>query len=433
MMIGAIADDVTGASDVAVALRREGLRTLLFFGIPPEGDELPAHDALVVALKSRMIPAADAVAQSRDALRWLLAHRVTTTYFKFCSTFDSTSEGNIGPVLDALASDLGARSVVMTPSSPEHGRTQYRGHLFVGDLLLSESHMRHHPVTPMTDSNLVSLLRGQSGERVALIDHSRTRGGETAIRAAIAQAEADGDRYLLVDAIDGRDLRGIGAAALGAPLVAGAAGLAGGLAAAVAATRSGDRVVEASAEQSDILRHGPAAVIAGSCSARTLEQIAELVRSDRPAFHLDVLAERRPEALAAAALSWYDALNPSPAPLFYSSATPAELRVVQETLGAGPSAEILETATGLIARGLIERGVRKLVSAGGETSGAVVAALGVTGGIIGEEEARGVPWIFTASEHPLALLLKSGNFGDADLLVRASETTGSTVSQASRS
>ncbi|MEV4177917.1 four-carbon acid sugar kinase family protein, partial [Nonomuraea sp. NPDC049709] len=154
-MIGAIADDVTGATDVAVALRRHGLRTVLYFGLPPQGTELPEHDAVVIALKTRTIPRADAVARSLEALHWLRANGAARqVYFKYCSTFDSTPDGNIGPVLDALADAMDAPVVAMTPSSPEHGRTQYNGYLFVGDVLLGESHMRHHPLTPMTDSYL---------------------------------------------------------------------------------------------------------------------------------------------------------------------------------------------------------------------------------------------------------------------------------------
>ncbi|MEJ3655585.1 3-oxo-tetronate kinase [Actinomycetes bacterium KLBMP 9759] len=405
-MIGAIADDVTGATDVAVAMRREGLRTLLVFGVP--GDPAPAgHDAVVVALKSRTVPAAEAVDQSRRALSWLQEHGADGIYVKFCSTFDSTPEGNIGPVLDALADELAAPTVVLTPSSPEHARTQYLGHLFVGDVLISDSHMRHHPLTPMIDPVLPRVLQRQTERPVGLIPHPVVRAGRAAIRAA---ATAAGERYLLVDAVCDADLREIGVAVAEFPLVAGASGLAAGLAAA--------RRVAGAATAADPVGDAPAAALAGSCSARTLEQVAAMREAGRPTYLLDVVAEPAAGRLAAGALDWFDGLGATPAPLFYSSVPPERLAEIQAVLGAQRAAETLERAMGEIATGLVARGVRRIVAAGGETSGAIVAALGVEAVEIGPEAARGVPWIYPTSGDPLALLLKSGNFGEADLLVR---------------
>ncbi|KAB8197481.1 four-carbon acid sugar kinase family protein [Nonomuraea phyllanthi] len=411
-VIGVIADDVTGASDVAVALRRRGLRTMLFFGTPPEGTDLPGHDALVIALKTRTVDRREAVARSLAALAWLRARGAGQVYFKYCSTFDSTAEGNIGPVLDALADAMDVPMVATTPSSPEHGRTQYNGYLFVGDVLLSESHMRHHPLTPMTDSYLPRVLGSQSAYRAGVVPLAEVRRGEIGRR--LAELRGQGVRYALVDAVEDDDLAAAGRALAGAPLVAGAAGLAGGLAAA----RPSSSYDDAPAPPLT----GSAAVLAGSCSARTLEQVAAVIEAGRPAHRLDVLADPDEESLAKAALDWYDALGPgSGAPIVYSSLEPAALRRVQEALGGERSAAILESAIGRVARGLVERGVTRLVCAGGETSGAVVGALGVPGGVIGAEAARGVPWILTASG--LALLLKSGNFGEPGLLLEASATT----------
>ncbi|MEO3790659.1 3-oxo-tetronate kinase [Nonomuraea sp. B10E15] len=408
-MIGAIADDFTGATDVAVALRRRGIPTVLFFGLPPEAAEPPGHDAVVIALKTRTAPRADAVAQSLAALGRLRSRGVRQVYVKYCSTFDSTAEGNIGPVLDALAGAMDVPLVAMTPSSPEHGRTQYNGYLFVGDVLLAESHMRHHPLTPMTDSYLPRLMEGQSAHRAGVVTLAQVRAG--AMGRRLAELRAEGVRYALVDAVDDADLVTAGRALAGAPLVAGAAGLAGGLAAAHA--RSGHDDPPAPAPQ------GAAAVLAGSCSARTLEQVAAMIEAGRPAYRLDALADQDPGSLARDALAWYDTLDvEAGAPLVYASAEPSVLRRVQEIVGAERSAAILESALGRVAQGLVERGVTRVVSAGGETSGAIVSALGVPGGLIGVEAARGVPWIHTASG--LALLLKSGNFGDAGLLVDAS-------------
>ncbi|MFB4266161.1 3-oxo-tetronate kinase [Nonomuraea sp. GTA35] len=409
-MIGAIADDFTGATDVAVALRRRGIRTLLYFGLPRQGAEAPEHDAVVIALKTRTVHKADAVARSLRALRWLRAHGAAEqVYFKYCSTFDSTPDGNIGPVLDALADAMEAPIVPMTPSSPEHGRTQYNGYLFVGDVLLGESHMRHHPLTPMTDSYLPRLLEAQSAYRSGVVTLPHVRG--QGIERRLAELREQGVRYAFVDALEDDDLMTAGRALAGAPLVAGAAGLAGGLAAARAGAGHG----QAPAPEPS----GPAAVLAGSCSARTLQQVHAMIEAGMPAYRLDALADQDADSLASGALAWYDSLRrDTGAPLIYSSLEPAKLRRVQEALGVERSAAILETAIGRIARGLVERGVTRLVTAGGETSGAVVSALGVPGGVIGAEAARGVPWIFTPSGP--ALLLKSGNFGDPDLLLRAS-------------
>ncbi|ANN17716.1 Hrp-dependent type III effector protein [Amycolatopsis orientalis] len=408
-VLGAIADDFTGATDVAVAFRRGGLRTLLFFGVPPETEVPPPHDAVVIALKSRSIPAEDAVSSSLEALRWLRNRGADQLYFKYCSTFDSTPRGNIGPVLDALSRALGPGAVVTTPSSPKHGRTQYQGHLFVGDTLLAESPMRDHPSTPMTDSYLPRLLRAQTSAPVALVTHDVVRRGETAVREVV-EGESG---YVLVDALTEEDLRLLGRVAAGSPLVAGAAGLATGL----AATRG-----SATPAASDVgTPTGPAVVLSGSCSARTLEQIAVLRRLGRPAYRLDPVTTPDPDLLAAEALTWYDSLTDNGGPVIYSSSSPADLKRIQEALGVERSAGILEKATGLIAVGLAGRGVRRLVAAGGETSGAIVTALGVRGGVIGAEAAPGVPWIHPVGEGRPVLLLKSGNFGGPDLLATVSE------------
>lgn len=414
--IGVIADDVTGGTDVAVALRRRGLRTLLFFGTPPPNEDLPPHDALVIALKTRMVPSLEAVDLSLEAHRWLQSRGVDLTYFKYCSTFDSTSSGNIGPVLDALVAALGAGIVVTTPSSPEHGRTQYAGQLFVGDRPLAESHMRHHPLTPMKDSDLRRLFAQQSPGKAVLINHESVRQGAHEIRHRADQAAASGARYAFVDAVSEDDLAQIGLVAVGERLVAGAAGLAGGIATAV--TELFGRSDEG--QPGRYTESGPAAVVAGSCSARTLEQIERMHRAGRPAYFLDAASIGDAEVLATNALEWFDGLPRNCSPIIYSSVEPVLLSRIQLQLGVQGSAQILEHATGLIAQGLVARGVKRLIAAGGETCGAVVTALGVTGGLVGNEADRGVPWIHIHGGQELFLLLKSGNFGDPDLLVRAS-------------
>ncbi|MBW5426093.1 four-carbon acid sugar kinase family protein [Streptomyces sp. BG9H] len=424
-MLGVIADDVTGATDVALALRESGLRTVLYFGVPAEDLEPPGgHEAVVIALKSRMAAPARAVAESLDALRRLRGHGVRQVYFKFCSTFDSTADGNIGPVLDALADALDAPAVLLTPSSPRHGRTQYEGQLFVHGQPLAESPMRHHPVTPMTDSSLPRLLRAQTDRPVALVRWETVRAGAEAVRTTMVDAAARGVRYLLADALDEDDLHTLGSVVASAPLVAGAAGLAGGLARTVRGEAPDAR------DEDDPMPAWPAAVLCGSCSARTLEQLAALRALDRPMHRLDPVAISDPAALADEALGWYDALAPGMprgAPVFHSSVPPEELRATQRELGAERAAAVLEEATGRIAAGLVRRGVRRLIAAGGETSGAVIGALGVTGAWVGPAAAPGVPWIRPTSGPGIVLLLKSGNFGGPDFLATASAPAPSPV------
>ncbi|MCX7520907.1 four-carbon acid sugar kinase family protein [Microbacterium sp. STN6] len=441
-MIGAIADDFTGATDVAVAFRRAGMRVSIVFG-PPVGldsiDEVapdpaldpapdPAPDVIVVALKSRTIATADAVAQSLAAARWLQSQGCDRFYFKYCSTFDSSPAGNIGPVADALADHLGAGIVVATPASPVHGRTVYQGTLFVGEQLLSESPMRRHPLTPMTDSNLVRVLSAQTPRQVGLVPHAVIAAGSAAIADSLERMHRAGTRYAVADAIDDADLAELGRAVSSHVLVTGAAGLAAGVAAALAAERDAGAAAAApirSAADGPTTadRYRTPAVLAGSCSARTLEQVA-LFRRSNPSFRLDAVATPDAAALADAALAWFDSLERGPAPLIYSSVEPQALRAAQEALGAALLADVIETAMARIATGLVERGVERLVVAGGETSGSVTSALGVRAGVVGDEEAPGVPWIFAEQPRRLALLLKSGNFGDPELLLRASARHG---------
>ncbi|NYF12509.1 uncharacterized protein YgbK (DUF1537 family) [Pseudoclavibacter sp. JAI123] len=420
-MIGAIADDFTGGTDVAVALRQGGLRTLIYFGAPDPVVSLPEHDAIVIALKTRTLAPADAVTQSMAAAEWLLAHGARQLFFKYCSTFDSKPEGNIGPVADALAALVGSHVTVAVPSSPEHLRTQYMGHLFVDRQRLDESPLRHHPLTPMTDSSVPRLLQAQTDARVELLDLRDVRSGSIHLRQRLdALAVADTRSYAVIDALTEDDLIEIGRACIHDPLLTGAAGLARGLAAATSETPTATLAeLELTAEL--LPAPGAAAVLAGSCSARTLQQIAVLQSHGHPSFQLDALHTQNPHALADDALRWFDELDTVKEPLFYSSLPPEQLRAVQDALGTGTASDILETAMGLIAVGLRARGTARVIVAGGETSGAVVTSLGIQGALIGAEIAPGVPWIHTVDETPISLLLKSGNFGDVGFLAEALE------------
>jgi uncharacterized protein YgbK (DUF1537 family) len=433
-MIGAIADDFTGATDVAVAFRRTGLPTRLIFGVPdhePREIDEEGAGALVIALKTRTTTPDSAVRQSIAAARWLQKAGARQLYFKYCSTFDSTAKGNIGPVLDALSDLTGARRVLTTPSAPAHRRTQYQGYLFVDGVLLSESHMAHHPLTPMTDSSLPRLLSAQAKASVALVPHEIVRLGSDSIRAEVDRIAPSERTYLLVDALDDDDLEFIGRAARFDPLVAGAAGLAAGLAAVASEGTATSMSAAADAEMDAALLAAPAVILAGSCSRRTLAQIDVLLRAKHPAHRLDPTIETDPKKLASEALDWYDALrggSAGRAPLIYSSAERAELSRIQRALGVEVSASILESAIGHIAHGLVERGVRRIVSAGGETSAAVTNALDIHDCTVGSEAAPGVPWIFD-KRRSLALLLKSGNFGSPTLLADAAASVSGSADE----
>jgi len=414
-VLGCIADDYTGGTDVAAALRRAGLRTVLLFGVPDEADPLPECDAAVVALKSRTIAAAEAVAVSLQVYRWLAGHGVQQIYFKYCSTFDSTDEGNIGPVTDALldAADTSESAITLIcPASPEHGRTTYRGHHFVGDVLLSDSSMRHHPLTPMTDPNLVRVLSRQTPHRVGLLDLDTVRDGVEAVRSRLADLAGAGVRHVVVDATCDADLDTVAAATRSMAVLTGGAGLARAIGAAAAgpSTTAGSR---------NDLPAGPGLILAGSCSAATLEQV-DRAAAQFPAHRLDPAATPDPAELLATATDWLKGHLGAGPVMIYSSAGPERRAAALAAMGP-TTADVLERTLGELARTAVSLGVRRVVVAGGETSGAVVSALDVQTVLVAAEEDHGVPWCVTTDQPALGLLLKSGNFGRPDLLVRAME------------
>ena len=419
--IAAIADDVTGATDVAAAFRQAGLGVRLVFGVP-DASARAEDDIVVIALRTRTVDPSIAVHQALASLAWAQAQGFERFYFKYCSTFDSSPAGNIGPVADALADRLGAQLTVIAPATPVHGRTVYEAQLFVWDQLLSESPMRDHPLTPMTDANLVRLLGHQTTRAIAHLHYGIVAQGAAAITEALTRLRESGARYVVVDGIDDEDLCQLGRSVAGEVLTTGAAGLATGLATALIQQGGRDSAAPQQPAVSADYRH--AAVLAGSCSARTLDQVARMVRTN-PAYQLDPVTVPGPDALAEDALRWFDSVDTAAggAPLIYSSMPAARLRVVQKALGVAGAATVVEAAMGLIGRGLVERGIDRLVVAGGETSGSVTEALGIRDVVVGADAAPGVPWLFADVGHPLALLLKSGNFGEPGLLVAASATS----------
>ena len=415
MLLGCIADDFTGATDLANNLVRSGMRTLQTIGVP--NTPLAADvDAVVVALKSRTIAAAEAVAQSLAALEWLKRAGCRQFYFKYCSTFDSTPQGNIGPVAEALMQALGARIAIACPAFPTNARTIYMGNLFVGEVPLSESGMRHHPLTPMTDANLVRVLQAQSRSKVGLVPWTAVAAGDQAIRARFAALSSEGVRLAVVDAITDADLHAIAAACADHPLITAGSGVAIGLPGNF--HRAG--LLPPRADAAELPRvPGLAAVISGSCSQATNGQVAHWMDSGRPAIRIDPFEIARGTDVAARALRQAAPLLDAGPVLFYATAAPEEVRTVQAELGVGEAGAMVEQALARIAQGLIARGVTRLVVAGGETAGAVVQALGVEALKIGPQIDPGVPWTATQGAHPILLALKSGNFGSRDFFVKS--------------
>ncbi len=407
LLVGCIADDFTGATDLANTFVRGGLSALQLIGVP-DSDQQPDMPVVVIALKSRTVPAGDAVAESLAALAWLQRHGAERIYFKICSTFDSTPAGNIGPVAEALMRALDCPFSIATPAFPENGRTVFKGHLFVGDGLLSESGMRDHPLTPMTDANLVRVLQAQSEGRVGLIDHCAVAAGPAAVSARITELQQSGHRQAIADATCNEDLHTLAQAVVEMPFVTAGSGLAAGLARCL----GGQPGTEASAWPR---ARGRQAIVAGSCSLATQRQVQAHRAAGYPVLAIDPLELGGGRPVVHTALAWAAQQSADLPLLIHSTADPAEVRRVQSALGTAEAGAAVEAALAAIACGLLELGVRQLVVAGGETSGACVKALGIRALRIGPQIAPGVPWCHAASTTPatdgLHIALKSGNFG----------------------
>ena len=409
LALGCIADDYTGASDLANTLTRAGLRTVQTIGVPSDKLDLPEVDAVVVSLKSRSIEAGLAVTRSRAADKWLRGRGADHVLFKICSTFDSTDAGNIGPVMDALRADSGDRIVLVTPAFPETKRTVYQGNLFVGSVPLNESPLKDHPLNPMHDSNLVRVLARQSKTKIGLVDLATVVRGPEAVRAHLADLSARSIGAAVIDAVFDLDLETIGAVALEHRLSVGASGMGLGLARALVASGKGDRDAGSIAEAPV---GGPAACLAGSCSQATLQQIAN-AEEMMAVLHLDPDRIVTGQDEVSRALGWAAQRMVEGPVLIASSSAPDQVAALQSRHGRDAAGHAIERAMADIAEGLVQRGVRRLVVAGGETSGAVVDRLGIPGFLVGAEIAAGVPVLRAvgAKEGEMVLALKSGNFG----------------------
>lgn len=413
LALGCIADDYTGASDLANTLTRCGLRTVQTIGVPADDMPLPDVDAVVVSLKSRSIEARLAVTRSLASEKWLRGRGADHVLFKICSTFDSTDAGNIGPVMDALRADCGDTIVLVTPAFPATGRTVYQGNLFVGSVPLNESPLKDHPLNPMHDSNLVRVLARQSNSRIGLVDLAVLTRGPDAVRVKLAELARQGVGAVIVDAVFDRDLETIGAVALDHRLSVGASGIGLGLARALVA--AGRAKSAASNAPMEAQVGGPAACLAGSCSQATLQQVVSAERV-MPVLHLDPEQVIAGKEEARRALAWArDRLKDGPL-LIASSATPDEVAALQSRHGRDATGHAIEQAMADIAEGLVAAGVRRLVVAGGETSGAVVDRLEIPGFLLGPEISAGVPVLRAvgARAGEMLVALKSGNFGGAE-------------------
>ena len=414
--LGCIADDYTGASDLANTLVKNGLKTVQLIGLPLCNLNLPEVDALVVALKTRTKPVSVAVEETLSVLKWLQKRGATQIFFKYCSTFDSTKEGNIGPVLDALMERLNCKFTIACPAFPETGRTVYMGHLFVDNKLLSNSSMRNHPLTPMTESNLVCFLGKQTRQEVDLIPTAIVEKGPEVIMTAMSKLKKSGVRIAIVDALNDYHLTNIGAACKGLKLISGSSGAALGLANNFL-TQFDIKSGESASKIPSVT--GPEAVIAGSCSQMTMAQVARMGQSN-PIFRFDAVDIAEDRVTANDILDWaFPYLLADKAFLIASSTTPEVISKAQDLLGRKEAGELVEKMLADVTRLLVENGLRRVIVAGGETSGAVVQALGIKGLQIGHEIAPGVPCMVALGRDPIALTLKSGNFGNENFFLDA--------------
>lgn len=422
LLLGCIADDFTGATDLANNLVRAGMRVVQTIGLP----DAPLPDdcnAVVIALKSRTIAPEQAVKQSLAALQWLKEQHVQQVYFKYCSTFDSwyTGEvrGNIGPVTEALMQAMGCDFTIATPAFPDNQRTVFKGHLFVGNQLLSDSGMKNHPLTPMTDANLVHVLQAQCQRQVGLIDYRCVAKGVHAIADRITELKSQGISIAVVDALSNDDLLRLGPALADLPLVTAGSGVAIGL--------PSNWGIQPAADSAKLpAAQGQQAIISGSCSQATQGQVAHFVAQGGVAYQLDPFAwpsDTPPADIAAQVVNWATAHMASSPVLVYSTADAEQVKSVQSQRGTQHAGEHTEQVLAQVAQGLVQHGVSQLVVAGGETSGACVQALGISQLTIGAKIDPGVPWCYAPSRFALSgglhITLKSGNFGSADFFTKA--------------
>lgn len=413
--LGVIADDFTGATDIASFMVNAGWKVVLFNGVPAEAFDQENIDAVVIALKSRSILAKTAVEQSLCASNWLKSQGCKRQLFKYCSTFDSTKEGNIGPVTDALMENLGAPITLICPAVPDNGRTILQGHLFVKGQLLNQSGMEHHPVTPMKESSLKKLMEAQSAGRCDVINLDTIKNHAEDIPDALARLAENKIKYVICDVLDNNDLLTIARETADFALVTGAAGIGYAIAALDTMHKSTDKPAFA------ISKEGASIVLSGSCSSMTNQQV-NFYQQRASSLALDVEKILHQPAYLQTVTAWVlTHKNDVLAPMVYATQPPQIIEIIQKNYGAEFVSEKIESFFATLAHNLSKEGFNKFIVAGGETSGAVSQGLNIKGMMIGEAVAPGVPWTQVLDEEKW-VILKSGNFGNSDFFLKAQES-----------
>lgn len=413
--LGVIADDFTGATDIASFMVRAGWKVVLFNGVPDGGFNQESADAIVIALKSRSITTKAAVEQALAASAWLRSQGCQRQLFKYCSTFDSTAEGNIGPVTDALMAFLGASMTLICPAVPDNGRTILQGHLFVKGQLLNQSGMEQHPVTPMKESSLKKLMEAQSTGHCEVITLDTIKNHADDIPAALARLAEQKIKYVICDVLDNHDLLTVARETIHFPLITGAAGIGYAIAALDTRHQPADAHVLA------ISKEGASIVLSGSCSSMTNQQV-NFYQQRASSLALDVEKIINDAAYLQRVTEWaLGHAGESLAPMIYATQPPEIIREIQKRYGAEYVSEKIEAFFAALSQNLSQRGFNKFIVAGGETSGAVSQGLNIRGMVIGHAVAPGVPWTQVLNEEKW-VILKSGNFGDAEFFLKAQES-----------
>ena len=413
--LGCIADDFTGATDLANMLVKGGLKTIQLLGTPRKSDVVPSVDAVIIALKTRTIPVEEAIEQSLRALNWLKSAGAEKFFFKYCSTFDSTDDGNIGPVIDALMADLETPFTIACPAFPETERTIFKGHLFVGDKLLSDSPMKYHPLTPMKDSNLVSTLSRQTSQKVGLVQYTDILGGPSEIRKAFDQLRKEDVAIAITDVLNDEHLYFLGEAVKDFKLITGGSGIALGIPSQLKSRNNHKEKITAH-KLPKVL--GKELILSGSCSEMTLAQVNEFSKKYRT-LKLNPIELAESNSSLDNAVDWVIQAKGEEPILVYASAPPDAVNEAQKRLGRDLASSTVENALAKIASAAVQNGFRRIVVAGGETAGAVVSNLGIKGIMIGEQIDPGVPTTVSIGNPSIGLVLKSGNFGSADFFEKA--------------
>ena len=413
--LGCIADDFTGATDLANMLVKGGLKTIQLLGTPSKNDVVPSVDAVIIALKTRTILVEDAIEQSLQAMNWLKNAGAKQFFFKYCSTFDSTDEGNIGPVIDALMAGLETQFTIACPAFPETERTIFKGHLFVGDKLLSDSPMKDHPLTPMTDSNLVSTLSRQTSQKVGLVEYTDISGGPSEIRKAFEKLQKEHVAIAVTDVLNDEHLYLLGEAVKDFKLITGGSGIALGLPSQLKSQKNHKEETTVH-KLPEVL--GKELILSGSCSEMTLAQVNEFSKK-YCTLKLNPVELAESNSALDNAVDWVIQAKGKEPILVYASAPPDAVKEVQQRLGRDLASSTVENALAKIARAAVQNGFRRIVVAGGETAGAVVSNLGIKGIMIGEQIDPGVPTTVSIGNPSIGLVLKSGNFGSADFFEKA--------------